>query len=92
MSPNFCKIIRKLRNQPYAPKWEQKEEKKNNLSYGQFPYVNKKYMETNQQLHINSGAHTFSYSVGEGAHFLVINRLGTKTDHSPPDSAGITML
>jgi hypothetical protein len=27
MRPTVCKMIKKLRNQPYAPKWEQGEER-----------------------------------------------------------------
>jgi hypothetical protein len=27
-SPTVCKMIKKLRNQPYAPKWEQEEREK----------------------------------------------------------------
>jgi hypothetical protein len=27
-SPAVCKMIKKLRNQPYAPKWEEEVEKK----------------------------------------------------------------
>jgi hypothetical protein len=27
-SPTVCKIFKKLRNQPYAPKWSKEEEKK----------------------------------------------------------------